>query len=138
MEYPMILKRQVVLKAIVTEKLKESLTREVEDAIAEVQDAQQQLDVQSRRVMLELQRTDLNRAMAFRQQLEAEKRKQDDLKQELQERLQEYQKLEMGTEFVRGLIEGTVEIQEGDNLADKMGRAEIIVKDDIVISVRDA
>jgi type I restriction-modification system DNA methylase subunit len=133
----MILKRQVVLKAIVTEKLKESLTHEVEEAIAEVQDAQQQLDVQSRRVMLELQRTDLNRAMAFRQQLESEKRKQDDLKQELQDRLQEYQKLEMGSEFVRGLIEGTVEIREGDNLSDKMGRAEIIVKDDIVIAVRE-
>jgi type I restriction-modification system DNA methylase subunit len=133
----MILKRQVVLKAIVTEKLKESLTHEVEEAIAEVQDAQQQLDVQSRRVMLELQRTDLNRAMAFRQQLDSEKRKQDDLKQELQERLQEYQKLEMGSEFVRGLVEGTVEIREGDNLSDKMGRAEIIVKDDIVIAIRE-
>jgi hypothetical protein len=133
----MILKRQVVLKAIVTEKLKESLTHEVEEAIAEVQDAQQQLDVQSRRVMLELQRTDLNRAMAFRQQLDSEKRKQDDLKQELQERLQEYQKLELGSEFVRGLVEGTVEIREGDNLSDKMGRAEIIVKDDIVISIRE-
>jgi hypothetical protein len=133
----MILKRQVVLKAIVTEKLKESLTHEVEEAIAEVQDAQQQLDVQSRRVMLELQRTDLNRAMAFRQQLDSEKRKQDDLKQELQERLQEYQNLELGSEFVRGLVEGTVEIREGDNLSDKMGRAEIIVKDDIVISVRE-
>jgi hypothetical protein len=133
----MILKRQVVLKAIVTEKLKESLTHEVEEAIAEVQDAQQQLDVQSRRVMLELQRTDLNRAMAFRQQLDSEKRKQDDLKQELQERLQEYQKLELGSEFVRGLVEGTVEIREGDNLSDKMGRAEIIVEDDIVISVRE-
>jgi YlqD protein len=133
----MILKRQVVLKAIVTEKLKEALTREVEDAIAEVQDAQQQLDVQSRRVMLELQRTDLNRAMAFRQQLESEKRKQDDLKQELQERLQEYQRLEMDTEFVRGLIEGTVELREGDNLADKMGRAEIIVKDDVIVEIRE-
>jgi YlqD protein len=133
----MILKRQVVLKAIVTEKLKESLTHEVEEAIAEVQDAQQQLDVQSRRVMLELQRTDLNRAMAFRQQLDSEKRKQDDLKQELQERLQEYQKLELGSEFVRGLVEGTVEIREGDNLSDKMGRAEIIVKDDIVIAIRE-
>jgi type I restriction-modification system DNA methylase subunit len=133
----MILKRQVVLQAIVTEKLKESLTHEVEEAIAEVQDAQQQLDVQSRRVMLELQRTDLNRAMAFRQQLDSEKRKQDDLKQELQERLQEYQKLELGSEFVRGLVEGTVEIREGDNLSDKMGRAEIIVKDDIVIAIRE-
>ena len=133
----MILKRQVVLKAIVTEKLKEALTHEVEDAIAEVQDAQQQLDVQSRRVMLELQRTDLNRAMAFRQQLEAEKRKQDDLKQELQERLQEYQQLEMGSEFVRGLIEGTLEVREGDNLADKMGRGEIIVKDDVIVEIRE-
>src|SRR6266566_2853802 len=119
----MILNRQIVLKAIVTPRLKESLIAEVNEAIERVNETQQQLDVQSRRVMLELQRTDLNRAMAFRQQLESEKRKQDDLKQELQERLQEYQRLEMDSEFVRGLIEGTVEIREGDNLADKMGRA---------------
>jgi hypothetical protein len=77
----MILKRQIVLKAIVTEKLKEALTQEVKDAIDEVESGQQQLESQSRRVILELQRTDLNRAMAFRQQLEAEKRKQDDLKE---------------------------------------------------------
>lgn len=134
----MILKRQVVLKAIVTENLKEELKREVSEAIAQVEEGQQQLDVQSRRVMLELQRTDLNRAMAFRQQLEAEKRKQDDLKAELQERLQEYQALELGSEYVRGLLEGTVEIREGDNLSEKMGRAEILVKDDIVISIRES
>lgn len=134
----MILKRQIVLKAIVTEKLKESLMQEVTDAIDEVESGQQQLDSQSRRVMLELQRTDLNRAMAFRQQLEAEKRKQDDLKEDLQKRLEEFRQLELGTEFVRGLIEGTVEVREGDNLTDKMGRAEIITKDDIVIEIRDA
>src|SRR5262245_47560258 len=116
----MILRRQIVLKAIVTERLKESLAREVTDAIAEVEQQAQQLDVQSRRVMLELQRTDVQRAMAFRQSLEAEKRKQDDVKEELQHRLQEYQGLELGSEFVRGLIEGSVEIQQGDNLAEKM------------------
>jgi hypothetical protein len=44
----------------------------------------------------------------------------------------------MGSEFVRGLIEGTVEIRKGDNLSEKMGRAEIITKDDIVIEIRDA
>jgi hypothetical protein len=133
----MIIRRQVVLKAIVTEQLKENLRREVQDAIAEVESGQQQLDVQSRRVMLELQRTDLNRAMAFRQQLEAEKRKQDDVKTELRERLQEYEALELGSEFVRGLLEGWVEIREGDNIAAKMGQGEIIVKDDVVISLRD-
>lgn len=134
----MILRRQVVLKAIVTETLKDELRQEVTDAIAQVEDGQQQLDVQSRRVMLELQRSDLNRAMAFRQQLEAEKRKQDDLKTELRERLQEYEALQIGSEYVRGLLEGNVEIGEGDNITEKMGKAEIIVKDDIVIAIREA
>jgi hypothetical protein len=133
----MILKRQVVLKAIVTEKLKENLMAEVQEAMGEVTDAQDELDRQSRRVMLELQRTDLNRAMAFRQQLDLEKKKQEDVKKDLQERLAEYQALELGTEFVRGLLEGTVEIQKDDNLVEKLGRAEIVVKDDIVQEIRN-
>ena len=133
----MILNRQIVLKAIVTPRLKESLIAEVNEAIERVNETQDQLEVQSRRVMLELQRTDLNRAMAFRQQLDAEKRKHSDLKEELEERLKEYQALEMGTEFVRGVIEGQFDIQVGDNLLHKMSRAEILTEDDIIREIRD-
>jgi predicted Holliday junction resolvase-like endonuclease len=133
----MILNRQIVLKAIVTPRLKESLIAEVNEAIERVNDTQDQLEAQSRRVMLELQRTDLNRAMSFRQQMEAEKRKHSDLKEELEERLKEYQALEMGTEFVRGVIEGQVDIQVGDNLMNKMSRAEILTEDDIIREIRD-
>jgi predicted Holliday junction resolvase-like endonuclease len=133
----MILNRQIVLKAIVTPRLKESLIAEVNEAIERVNETQDQLEVQSRRVMLELQRTDLNRAMAFRQQLDAEKRKHSDLKEELEERLKEYQALEMGTEFVRGVIEGEVDVQVGDNLMNKMSRAEILTEDDIIREIRD-
>lgn len=133
----MILNRQIVLKAIVTPRLKESLIAEVNEAIERVNETQDQLEVQSRRVMLELQRTDLNRAMAFRQQLDAEKRKHGDLKEELEERLKEYQALEMGTEFVRGVIEGQVDVQVGDNLLHKMSRAEILTEDDTIREIRD-
>jgi hypothetical protein len=133
----MVLNRQVVLKAIVTPRLKESLIAEVNEAVERVNETQDQLEVQSRRVMLELQRTDLNRAMAFRQQLDAEKRKHSDLKEELEERLKEYQALEMGTEFVRGVIEGQVDVQVGDNLIEKMSRAEILTEDDIIREIRD-
>jgi hypothetical protein len=133
----MILNRQVVLKAVVTPQLKESLIAEVQEAIARVNETQDQLEVQSRRVMLELQRTDLNRAMAFRQQLDAEKRKHTDLKEELDERLKEYQELEMGTEFVRGVLEGTVEVSQGDNLREKLGQAEILTEDDLIKEIRD-
>jgi len=133
----MILNRQVVLKAVVTPQLKESLIAEVQEAIARVNETQDQLEVQSRRVMLELQRTDLNRAMAFRQQLDAEKRKHTDLKEELDERMKEYQALEMGTEFVRGVLEGTVEVSQGDNLREKLGQAEILTEDDVIKEIRD-
>jgi YlqD protein len=133
----MILNRQVVLKAIVTPRLKESLIAEVQDAMARVNEAQDQLEVQSRRVMLELQRTDLNRAMAFRQQLDAEKRKHTDMKEELDERLKEYQSLEMGSEFVRGLLDSQVDVKVGDNLLEKLSKAEILTEDDIIREIRD-
>ena len=133
----MILKRQILLKAIVTEHLKEQLIQDVKDAIQRVEESQEELERQSRRLMLELQRTDLNRAMAFRQQLDAEKRKQEDVKTELQEQLAEYQKLEVGEEITRGALEGTIEVKVGDNLVEKLGQAEILVEDDVVREIRD-
>lgn len=133
----MILKRQILLKAVVTERLKEQLIQDVQDAIQRVEESQEELDRQSRRLMLELQRTDMNRAMAFRQQLEAEKRKQDDVKAELQEQLTAYQGLELGEEIARGTLEGDIEVGVGDNLVEKLGQAEILVEDDVVKEVRD-
>jgi len=133
----MVVNRQIVLKAIVTPRLKEELIAEVREAMDRVNETQDQLEMQSRRVMLELQRTDLNRAMAFRQQIDAEKRKHKDLKDDLDERLKEYEGLEMGSEFVRGLLEGHVEINPGDNLKEKLGQAEILTEDDIIREIRD-
>jgi hypothetical protein len=133
----MILKRQVLLKAVVTEALKEELIRSVEETIQKVQDSQDELERQSRRLMLELQRTDLNRAMAYRQQLDAEKRKHEDVKAALQEQLEEYRELQLGEEFERGAIDGEVEIKIGDNIDEKLGQAEILVEDGIVKEIRD-
>jgi hypothetical protein len=133
----MILKREVLLKAVVTERLKQELHDSVTEAIQRVVEEQDELERQSRRMMLELQRTDLNRAMAFRQQLDAEKRKRDDLKAALEEQRKQYGELTLGEEITRGTIEGQVEIKVGDNLEQKMGQAEILVEDDIIKEIRD-
>lgn len=133
----MILKREVVLRAVVTEKLKQALIEDVQAAMARVDESQEELDRQSRRLMLELQRQDLNRAMSFRQQLDIEKRKHEDAKAQLQEQLTAYTGLEIGTEIIRGTIESNVEIKVGDNFEEKMGRAEILIEDDTVKEIRD-
>jgi hypothetical protein len=133
----MIVKRQILVKAVVTPQLKEQLIEEVQSAIRGVEEAQDELERQTRRLMLELQRTDLNRAMAVRQQLDVERRRQEDAKAELQEQLKEYEQLVLGEEFARGAIEGHVTLQEGDNLTEKLGRAEILVEDDVIKEIRD-
>ncbi|MBI3912125.1 MAG: 16S rRNA processing protein RimM [Armatimonadetes bacterium] len=133
----MTLKREVLVKAIVTEKLKNDLKQGVENALKELAATQEEIERQYRRLMLELQRTDLNRAMAVRQQIDAERRRQEEARRELEERLKEYDQLEMDTEIPLATYEGLVEIQPGDNLMEKMRGAEILLKDDIIQEFRE-
>ena len=130
-------KRPVAVIAIVTEQFKQELTKELQEAADDTQRRIEHLEFQSRKYVSDLQRTDLTRAMALRQQLEAEKQKHESLKKELLDRLTEVQGLEMDSEFPRGTIEGTVEVNPGDNLFEKVGNAQIVVKDGIIVEVRE-
>jgi hypothetical protein len=127
--------RPVVIKAIVTDSFKRLYTQDLEDAIKRVDAIVQQIDVQARRFDLERQVTPQSRAL--RQQLELERSRQEATRAELQARLREAEDLRLNEEFVQGTLEGTVEVSVGDNLFDKISRTEIIVKDGIVLEIRD-
>ncbi len=131
-----IVKRNVILRAVVTDKLKEQVSRELEQAAAEVDDRLQQLDASTRGYITDLQRADLQRAMAVRKQIEAEKQKQTELRDALLERKAQVLELENGTEVIRGTLESYVEINVGDDLATILGGTEILTKDDEVIEIR--
>lgn len=128
--------RPVVIKTIVTESFKRLYVQDLEDAIKRVEAIMQQIDVQARRFELERQVTP--QARALRQQLELERARQDATRAELQARLREAQEMQLNEEFVQGTIEGTVEVSVGDNLFDKISRTELIVKDGIVLEIREA
>jgi hypothetical protein len=130
------LKRAVTIVAIVTEDLKQQLRDELGARIAEVDNNVQQLDAQSRRYMLELQRTNLQQAMALRERVDQEKMRHHALKSELQDQLQEVENLELDSEFRRGVLEGTVELKVGDSLPQSLYGAEIVMKDGIVQALR--
>jgi len=128
--------RPVVIKAIVTEAFKRLYVADLEEAIKRVDAIVQQIDVQSRRVELERQVSPQTRNI--RAQLEMERQRQEGTRIELQARLREAQDLQLNTEFLQGTIEGTVDVAVGDNLFDKISRTEIIVKDGIVLEIREA
>jgi hypothetical protein len=130
------IKRPVTVVAIVTEQFKQQLINEVEEGIQQVDAGIEALDSQARRYLLQLQTADMAQAGAFRRQVDAEKAKQEGAKVELQARLAESQKLEINSEFPRGTLESFVDIKVGDNLIDRLGRAEIVVKDDVITEIR--
>ncbi len=127
--------RPVVIKAIVTESFKRLYTQELQTAIARTDELIIQIDTQIRRTELERQISPQSRAI--RQQLELERARQEATRAELQARLREAEGLELNSEFPQGTVESFTEVNVGDNLFQKLGRTEIVVKDGIVIEVRE-
>ncbi len=131
------IKRDVILRAVVTDSLKEQLDEEFSDGIRQVDERITQLDVGARQYVTELQRTDIQQAMAVRQQVETEKRRYRQVKDELIQRQRAVQQLEVGAEVIRGTVEGQVEVKVGDNLQTALRGVEIVVRDDEVIEIRE-
>jgi len=127
--------RPIVIKTIVTDGFKRLYVADLEDAIRRIDAVVQQIDVQARRFDLERQISPQSRVV--RQQLEVERARQEAAKVELTARLREAQELRLNDEFTQGTIEGIAELSVGDNLFDKISRAEIVVKDGIVMEIRE-
>jgi YlqD protein len=128
--------RPVVVKAIVTETFKKQYLSELEDTVRRLDAVITQIDTQIRRTELERQITP--QARAIRQQLEVERSRQEAARMELAARIKEAEDLELNTEFSQGTIESMAELNVGDNFFTRLARAEVIIKDGIVIEIREA
>jgi hypothetical protein len=128
--------RPVTLKVIVTEEFKKNLDAELQSAMEKVNSSAQRLQFQMDAYVPELAKSDMNQAIQVRRALEAERQKFDDVKKEINQRLDEAKGLEIGSEFERGELQSVVELKAGDSFDDKMGKAEIIVKDGNVVEIR--
>lgn len=127
--------RPVVVKAIVTETFKRQYLSELEEAVRRLDAVIAQIDVQIRRAELERQITPQSRA--FRQQLEVERSRQEAARMELQARIKEAEGLELQSEFSQGTVESLVDLSVGDNFFVRLARAEVVIKDGIVIEIRE-
>lgn len=127
--------RPVMVKAIVTETFKRQYLAELEDTAKRLEAVIGQIDTQIRRTELERQITPQSRAI--RQQLEIERSRQEAARIELAARIKEAEALELQSEFSQGTVESMVELSVGDNFFTRMARAEVVLKDGIVIEIRE-
>ena len=129
------LKLPVTVKAKVTETLKAELIEEVNSALAAVDQDLQQFDFHTRRMMAEQAQKDAQALVGLREQIDAERAKMEQAKENFNERLQAAEKLELGSEILRGQMEQLVTVKVGDDL-EKLTRSEIVVEDGKIIAFR--
>ena len=133
----MELKRVVMVKAIVTEAFKANLVKELERAVGNIDAQSSQMENQSKAYLEDLKKKGLmQKAAAFKHQFDEERNRQSAAKADLLMKIEEAKRLQVGSEFVQGPLEGPVHVAIGDNLYKKVGGAEIIVKDGVIQEIR--
>ena len=133
------LKRQVSIKAIVTEVFKTNASGEIQQNLQQLDLSLQQLEFQAKRAVSEVekQKGSLAEVENLKVQIEQERQRLNIGKQELLQRLNMIGQLEMNSEFLQGTLDNYVEVKIGDNLYEKISNAEIVLKDGVVVEIRE-
>jgi hypothetical protein len=124
------LKRSVTIKAIVTEDFKKYLVFEAEEGIRLAERQFSQIDTSANELLNAM--TDLEQRRHISSQLEIERKNFQNAVRSFEQKIQEAKALQVGTSYVQGAVEGFVSVKEGDNLYQKLGGVELIVKDGVV------
>lgn len=131
----MIIHRKILVKIIVTEAFKEKVVTEMTEGLNKMEAELSFLEQRAKKTITELTIKASPQAQAVREQLEWEKKKRDDAKAELSERIRMISSLKEGTEITQGEIEGPVDIKVGDSWS-QVFKKEIVLKDGIVVDIR--
>jgi hypothetical protein len=132
------LKRVVMVKVIVTETFKNNMIKEIEHAISNLEKEEQNFDKQSDLFIKEMSlKGQFAQITELKKQLEQEKLKRDTEKMELNQKINHARLLKIDSEVIQGQLEGPVEVKVGDNLYQKVGGTEIVIKDGVIQSITE-
>ncbi|UZQ55274.1 YlqD family protein [Trichothermofontia sichuanensis B231] len=139
----LLLKRPVIVKAVVTPRWKEEAQQQLQSQINQIDDQLQQLEMQGQRMVVEVQKQSMQPTSpkVMQQvdniQIQVNQKKSELLEQKNQilQQLQQVQMLELEQEVNQGQIDSFFRVQKGDNLIQKM-QVEILLRDGVVEDIR--
>ena len=130
----MLVRVPVAIKAKVTEDLKLKIIADLEETVKKIDMDTQQFEFAAKQAMNQAA-GNLQALPALREQIEAERAKIDEAKQEATDKLQRAKELQIGQEIGHGTLERTVEVTIGTDI-DALMQAEIVTEDGKIIAFR--
>lgn len=138
------LMRQVAVKAIVTENFKQQVGAEIARNLGQIDAELQQLDFKAKRAIADLEKRSPQPMPAevraqiesIRQQVEAEKMRLLQLREEMTGQSQALAELPLGSVVTQFTVENPVEVRLGENIFQRLEGGEILVKDGVIQEIR--
>lgn len=136
--------RQIAVRAIVTENFKSQVGSEIQRNLQQIDAELQQLEFKGKRAIADIEKRSGGAVTAearvqietIRQQLEAEKMRLLQYKEEMQGQSQALAELPVGSVVTQFTVENPVEVRVGENIFQRLEGGEILVKDGIIQEIR--
>ncbi|KKD37555.1 MAG: YlqD family protein [Limnoraphis robusta] len=139
----LLLKRAINVKAVVTPRWREEAQQQLQAQINQLDSQLQQLEMQGQRMIAELRKQTIHppgpevmqQIDTIQVQMNEQKSKFLDQKNQSLQQLQQIQTLELEQEVSQGQIESVFAVEKGDNLIRKM-QVEVILRDGVIEEIR--
>jgi hypothetical protein len=142
MSETLTLRRQVVIKTIVTEAFKQQNTAQIQATLQNLDLQIQQLEFQGKRMLADLEKKTIatlagpsQQVLELRAQIDQDRTQLLNAKNEMLQRLQMLSQIEVGNEVIEAQTETLVEVSIGDHII-KLLPIEVVTKDGVVVEIR--
>ncbi|MBY0357735.1 MAG: YlqD family protein [Candidatus Obscuribacterales bacterium] len=138
------LMRQIAVKAIVTENFKTQVASEINRNLQQIDAELQQLEFKGKRAIADLEKRSLQplppeakmQVETIRGQVESEKLRLSQLKDEMTAQSSALSELPIGSVVTQFTVENPVEVRVGENIFQRLEGGEILVKDGVIQEIR--
>lgn len=136
--------RQIAVRAIVTDNFKTQVSNEINRNIQQIDAELQQLEFKGKRAIADIEKKTGGMVSAdarvqidtIRSQVEQEKVRLLQLKEEMQGQAQALTELPVGSVVTQFTVENPVEVRIGENIFQRLEGGEILVKDGVIQEIR--
>lgn len=142
MSETLTLRRQVVIKTIVTEAFKQQNTAQIQATLQNLDLQLQQLEFQGKRAIADLEKRTIatpsgpsQQVLELRAQIDQDRTQLLNAKNEMLQRLQMLSQIEVGNEVIEAQTETLVDVAIGDHIV-KLLPIELVTKDGVVVEIR--
>ncbi|MEQ8220789.1 MAG: YlqD family protein [Candidatus Eremiobacterota bacterium] len=133
-----ILRRPVSVVAVMTENFRDQMIKEAENTLKRIEEDLRQIETESVKYIASVSLQNPQQASSLTQQMNEEKQRLKTTQVQLDKKIMELENIKNGTEVPFQTFDSFIEVGVGDNLYNRLNKTVVVIKDWVVIDIRES